>query len=230
MPDHSAGDARNAANSERLAVVTALYAAERGMGFQAQTSMLNLWVAATTYLTAGVGIVALLTQSTTGQDIPPMPRTMTLYAVSFVACALAGHHLIFFGIGSVHSHSIRLLEAELIVSAPTSIKSAHNNSPSKIGSKAETDWTEGGGPVAQKLVSVVAFSIPYLSAFVISGICNYFIEQIGWIHPLVFWFVLVIYFCFAGLLALLFLQTANRLDRMRLRGTPTGLGVRNASR
>jgi hypothetical protein len=46
--------------SPEAQTVSALYAIEREMGFSVQTNILTVWIAATTYFTAAIGILAIL--------------------------------------------------------------------------------------------------------------------------------------------------------------------------
>jgi hypothetical protein len=98
------------------------------------------------------------------------------------ACALAGYHLILFGIGVIRSDSIQLLESELVKGTTNVVKREYDGL--KIGSKGETAWTDFKvASTAMRITSGVAFLVPYLSALLLTAYCLYRIYRIDMFTP-----------------------------------------------
>jgi hypothetical protein len=149
--------------------VAALYTIEREMGFSVQTSLITVWLAATTYLTAALGILALLLGNSSIKGSGTV--TLLLYALPGPACALAGYHVILFGIGLIHSKSIELLEREVVNGATQAVKAKYELK--SIGSKSETAWTYfKTASWEMQVTSMVAFLVPYLSASALVVLCG----------------------------------------------------------
>jgi len=177
------GDANQAsAVAEALA---ALYTAERETGFSVQTNLLTVWIAATTYFTAVLGILAFLlkTGDTAGSD---MLRLRLLCALPLPACALAGYHVNLFGIGLIHSKSIELVEQELINETTATLRLEYSRK--HIGSRSETEWTDFKAQTKRTirhriafLSSLIAFLVPYISSLLVSYVCRSGVAALG--HP-----------------------------------------------
>jgi hypothetical protein len=177
--------------------VSALYTIERHMGFSVQTNLLTVWIAATTYLTAALGIVALLFGSEFGKALDENTKVLFLSMLPLPACALAGYHLIFFGIGLIHSDSIQVLERELVKSTTRVVQEEYECA--KIGSKGETAWTDfKSASTAMRITSGVAFLVPYLAALLLAGYCLYRIYSIDIFAP---WPVKCVVALYAAVLA-----------------------------
>ncbi len=151
--------------------MAALYTIERETGFSVQTNLLTVWIAATTYFTAVLGILAILL--TAGDDLDNvLLKAILMSTLPLPACALAGYHLNLFGIGLIHSNSIELLEQELVNEATDKIQVDYFHK--QIGSRSETAWTDFKyAPIISTINSSVAFMVPYLSAILLSVACFY---------------------------------------------------------
>ncbi|MGU3502999.1 hypothetical protein [Mycobacterium sp. C31M] len=147
---------------ESADALLALYVAEREAGGVVQTSILVIWIAATTYLTAAFGVIGLLHDKL---DAPYL-----YYLLPAPACALAGYHLILFGIGVVRSNSIEKLEKGVLRKIhSTDVGMASRDT---FGSAAETNWTTWGKDNLSMTASgVIAFLVPYLSALALTIVC-----------------------------------------------------------
>lgn len=146
--------------------VASLYAVEREAGNSVQVNMVVLWVAATTYLMAAAGITAVVL-SDEGPQFSTFTEEVLFGFLPAPACAIAGYHLILFGISQVRSNSIHLIEEALVDSLPTALKTKWSQRPSRIGSQAETDWTDIGNrdvKKSMKVTSVFAFAVPTASS------------------------------------------------------------------
>lgn len=151
-----------------LNTLVALYGAERAAGTSILTNTLALWFAATTYSTFAFGALHVLTtNSTPGAASPPVSQ-FVFYAVPYPACAFAGYHMILFGIGVVRSKSIELIEKDLISHSPHAISKQWNAIPSRIGSSAETNWTDLiKAKPAMKIIAISSYPAPYVLAGVL---------------------------------------------------------------
>lgn len=147
---------------ESADALLALYVAEREAGGVVQTSILVIWIAATTYLTAAFGVIGLLHDKLDAQYL--------YYLLPAPACALAGYHLILFGIGVVRSNSIEKLEEGVLRKIhSTDVGTANRDD---YGSAAETNWTTWGrNNLSMTASGVIAFLVPYLSALTLTVVC-----------------------------------------------------------
>lgn len=151
------------------AAIAALYTIEREAGFSVQTNLLTVWIAATTYFTAVLGILALLLD--VGKDLDLITKVVLMAALPLPACALAGYHLILSGIGFIRSRSIELLEQELVNAATWKVKNKYHLAV--IGSKGETAWTDREqASWLMQVTSGVAYVVPYLSAVLVTLSCS----------------------------------------------------------
>ena len=198
MPS-SGGEVRPPRNREAL---IALYAAERAAGGAVQSSILVIWIGATTYLTTAFGVIALMTKQ-------ELDVQYVYYLLPIPACALAGYHLILFGIGVVRSGSIELLEEHLVASA-LGLESKYGLQRRRIGSVAETDWTTWGSKnVSMTVAGVVAFLVPYVSAVVLVIVCLCKVEdKNSWFFP----FAILVYLVVGVYIARLGARTVGRLE------------------
>lgn len=169
-----------------------LYAAERQAGFSVLTNTIVLWIAATTYFTAAVGVLALMhmwDSTQTDTAVRAVPRLL-LYWLPFPACALAGYHVILYDIQASHSQSIAILEKYIVNdNAPVDVKSYWE--VGRIGSRAETDRTEWAldfRKIPIMMTGIVALLVPYVSAFLLTIFCLVNLHQVtgfrDWVYSL----------------------------------------------
>jgi hypothetical protein len=194
--------------------VASLYAVERQIGSSIQKDILSIWFAATTYFTAAIGIIVLLHNSSIA--IGPTPKIWVLFALPLVACAFAGYHLILFGIGAVHSRSIEHLEREMISQTTTAVQKDWRAVPSRIGSRAETDWTNyGKAEKWMKIAQFVAFLPPYAFAIALAAVALVSIPRMAeydlWAYW-AYWPFLAIYIAIAVTYLVLGVKSINILN------------------
>lgn len=156
--------------------VAALYVIEREVGYTIQSNLLTMWIAASTYFTAVVGVLAVLLGSE--NSLSTGAKAALMCALPLPACALAGYHLYVFGIGLIRSRSIELLERELVRDATHAVR--RDYADRRIGSKGETAWTDfrQASPVTT-FASIVAFCVPYVSSVIVTYVCFERIDAIG---------------------------------------------------
>ena len=171
------------------------------MGFSVQSNMLVAWLAATTYFTTAAGVLALVFsfgggETSTAAYISSGVISGIVALIPFPACAIAGYHVILFGIGMVHSKSIALLEDELMDGAIGAVKTNYCNN--LLGSKAETKLTDfGTAGWSMKVSSAVAYVVPLVGAATLVVLSlNYLRIQ----HSLLSWWFIVAFAVYTAVL------------------------------
>jgi len=157
------------ADSGASDALNSLYNAERDAGTAVLTNTLGVWFATTTYITFAFSALHIIHGDLPeGSMVPPW----ILYALPYPAFAFAGYHMILFSIGVVRSRSIEILEEQIMQGSSPELKNAWNGDPPKIGSKAETAWTDiGKAKWSMRLTALVAYPAPYVLAGVLAFEC-----------------------------------------------------------
>lgn len=160
----------SAGSSNRETVAT-LYGIERAAGNAVQANLLAVWVASSTYGTAAFGVFLIFFSNLNTDRLDSVANPVALLSVlPFPACALACYHAILFGIGSIHSKSIELLEEELICYASQEMRGAY--AQNRLASKAETHWSTFDKRNKElAFAQIVAFLVPLSSAIFMSIVC-----------------------------------------------------------
>jgi hypothetical protein len=199
------------------------YAVERGAGAALQTNVVVIWVAATTYFTAASAAVALIFDGNSGLK----EDWNLLYWIPFPACAFAGYHMILFGTGAVRSRSIELVEDVLMTQRQemSTLRADWQREPfvlwslwgektrSKIGSRAETDWTNFDKATwPMKIISGIALSVPYFSALVLVILCLGKLNNKTGFENNIYTLSVILYVLYGLLIVALFNQSIRNLS------------------
>lgn len=167
-----------------------LYTLERAAGQAAQANLLIIWVASTTYATTTLGVLLIFFGDEHAAKLSDIidPVVLLLF-LPFPACALACYHVILFGIGSIHSGSIDILEKELLSTASAGMRTAYDDN--RLAAKAETHWSNfGNARTLVRVSQIFAFLVPIGAAAVLTGVCVVWIGlQYGFVS---LWFILPI--------------------------------------
>lgn len=146
-----------------------LYTAEREAGTSVLTNTLGVWFATTTYITFAFSALHIIKGEIPKGELVP---ALILFALPYPAIAFAGYHMILFSIGVVRSRSIGILEEQIMQDSTHVIVDAWMEKPPRIGSKAETAWTDlGQAKWSMRITAAVSYPAPYILAGVLAYSC-----------------------------------------------------------